>query len=84
MRPVTALRRAYRWFWFLTVVAILLVGALSHELQAGPSPTTGLAVAVTGSLLALVVVQACRLMLAIGRAAPARTPRVRSPRRRSR
>ena len=75
MDPVRALRLAHRWFWTLTAVAVLLVGALSNELAARPGPATGLAVAGTGILLALVVTQACRLMLAIGRAAPARRRR---------
>lgn len=70
MEPVRALRVATRWFWVLTLLAVLLVGALSSEVAAHPSPMTGLAVAGTGILLALVVTQACRLMLAIGRATP--------------
>ncbi len=70
-RPAGALRRAYRWFWTLTLVAVLLVGGLSAELAARPAPLTGLAVAGTGIALMLVLTQACRLMLAIGRAAPA-------------
>lgn len=70
--PVTALRHVYRWFWTLTVVAILLVGALTQELGARPRPLTGFAVAFTGTAVALVITQACRLMLAIGRAAPIR------------
>ena len=68
MDTATALRRARRWFWTLTVVAILLVGALSEEITAKPAPAIGVAVAVTGILLALVVTQASRLMLAISRA----------------
>ena len=78
MDTATALRRAHRWFWTLTVVAILLVGALSQEITARPAPGVGVAVAVTGSLLALVVIQASRLMLAIGRAT---TPKRRLRRR---
>lgn len=73
--PVTALRQAHRWFWSLVVVAILLVGALSQLALARPSPAVGLGVALTGTALALVVTQACRLMLAINRAAPARRRR---------
>ena len=78
MDTATALRRARRWFWTLTVIAILLVGALSQEITAKPSPAVGVAVAVTGILLALVVTQASRLMLAINRAT---TPRRRVSRR---
>lgn len=77
MDAVTALRRAHRWFWTLTVLAILLVGALSQELSAHPSPLIGLAVAATGTALALLVTQACRVMLAINRAAPPRRRRAR-------
>lgn len=68
MDTATALRRARRWFWTLTIIAILLVGALSQEITAKPSPAVGVAVAVTGTLLALVITQASRLMLTIGRA----------------
>lgn len=68
MNTATALRRARRWFWVLTATAILLVGALSQELTAPPRPSLGITVAVTGILLTLVVTQASRLMLAIGRA----------------
>ena len=76
MDPVTALRRAQLWFWILTVAAVLLVGALSEELSARPGPVIGAAVAVTGVLCALIVAQAARVMLAIGRAAPpARRPK---------
>lgn len=78
-----ALRTARRWFWALTVVAILLVGALSRELAAAPRPLIGMAVAGTGILLALVVAQASRLMIAIGRATLPRSARgTRRPRRR--
>lgn len=75
MDTATALRRARRWFWALTVIAILLVGALSQELTATPRPSLGIAVAVTGVLLALVVTQASRVMLAIGRATAPRRGR---------
>ena len=79
----SALRTARRWFWALTVVAILLVGALSRELAAQPKPLVGMAVAVTGILLALVVTQASRLMIAIGRATlPRSSGGTRRPRRR--
>ena len=78
MDPASAFRRAQRWFWTLTVVAVALVGALSEELTARPGPLIGATVAVTGLLLALVVAQVARLMAAIGRAEPpGRGPRVR-------
>ncbi|MDP4014514.1 MAG: hypothetical protein U0990_07965 [Candidatus Nanopelagicales bacterium] len=70
MDPTVALRRAQRWFWLLTVVAILLVGLLSRVVTAEPGPLAGIALALTGIALALVITQVCRLMLAIGRAAP--------------
>jgi hypothetical protein len=75
MNPIEALRRAYRWFWGLTVTAIGLTGALSAELSSPPRPLIGLAVAATGALLVLVLTQACRIMLAIARATPARQRR---------
>ncbi|MDZ7578969.1 MAG: hypothetical protein U0904_12450 [Candidatus Nanopelagicales bacterium] len=71
MDPTVALRRAQRWFWLLTVVAILLVGLLSRVITAEPGPLAGIALALIGTALALVVTQVCRLMLAIGRVAPA-------------
>lgn len=79
MTQRAALRRAYRSFWALTAVAVLLVGALSRELAAPPSPLVGTAVAVTGLLLALVVLQCCRIMLAIDRATVSRPRRRRGP-----
>lgn len=72
MHPASASRRAERWFWTLTAAAVGLTGALSAELTARPGPAIGAAVAVTGILLALVVTQAGRLMLAIGRRTSAR------------
>jgi hypothetical protein len=68
-----ALRKAHRWLWSLVVVAIVLTGVLSRVLTAQPSPVAGLAVAVVAPLLALVITQICRLMLAIGRATPSRS-----------
>jgi uncharacterized protein HemY len=65
--PLLALGRAHRWFWGLVLIAIVLVGALSRVLAAKASPVTGLALAVVATLLALMVAQLCRLMLAIGR-----------------
>jgi hypothetical protein len=67
-----ALRKAHRWLWSLVVVAIVLTGVLSRVLTAQPSPVAGLAVAVVAPLLALVITQICRLMLAIDRATPTR------------
>lgn len=71
-----ALRNAYRWFWALTLASIGLVGALSTEVAAHPSPLIGLAVATTSTALVLLVTQAARVMRAIDRAAP---PRRRVP-----
>ncbi len=70
-----ARRNATRWFWSLTVLAVALVGALSRELAAPPSPRTGLAVAVTGALAALAALQATRLMVALTRCPVRAKPR---------
>ena len=64
-------RRARRWFWALTGVAILLAGALSKVLEAEPSPATGAAVAGLGVALAVVAFLDVRLLLALaGRLRP--------------
>jgi hypothetical protein len=75
MNRPTALRRAYISFGALAAVAILLVGALSKELAATPSPLVGTAVALTGLTLALVLLQCCRIMVAIDRATVSRPRR---------
>lgn len=72
MDSVAALRKAKRWFWALTVTTILLLGVITQELAAEPGPVTGIAVAITATLMALTATQASRLMLAIGKAAPAK------------
>jgi hypothetical protein len=51
----------------LVVMSVLLTGALSGALTRDPSPTTGMVVALVGTLLALTVTQASRIMMALGR-----------------
>lgn len=58
-------RRARRAFWTLVVLAIIFTGALSRLLQAPPSPRTGLAVAVLGTLTVAAVGLAARVLLAL-------------------
>ncbi len=67
MASVRNPRRAMRSFWVLVVMAILLTGALSNALTRDPSPITGMVVALVGTLLALTVTQASRIMMAFGR-----------------
>jgi membrane-associated phospholipid phosphatase len=73
VNALPGLRKAHRWLWSLVVVAIVLTGALSRVMAAQASPVTGLVLAVVASLLALVITQICRLMLAIGRATSSRS-----------
>ena len=60
-----AYRRARRTFWTLVVLAVVLTGALGRLLQAPPSPWTGLAVAVLGTLTVAAVGLAARVLLAL-------------------
>jgi hypothetical protein len=60
-----AARRARRWFWALTLLAVLLAGALSRALQAHASPTTGAVVALLGLGLTPVIALDVRLLLAL-------------------
>lgn len=87
MNTANALGLAHRWFWALTIAAIALTGAISAELNSPPRPSIGVAVAFTGALLALAIIQACRIMLAISRVAPTRNERTafrKAPDRRAR
>lgn len=75
-------RRARRAFWLLLAAAVLLTGALSWALRAPPSPGTGLAVAVLGAVLAIVVALAVRVLLALTGADARRGEAARQDRRR--
>lgn len=57
--------RARRWFWAMTVVAILATGALSHALTAEPGAMTGVQVVGSGLVLAVSGALATRLLLAL-------------------
>jgi hypothetical protein len=59
--------RTRRWFWSLTVVAILAAGALSRALLADPGALTGLQVAGSGLVLATSGALATRVLLALSR-----------------
>ena len=73
-----AVRRARRWFWGLTAVAVLLTGGLSSALKSSPSPAAGATVAVLGLALAGVTLLAVRVLLAVtGRLTPDGRPRRR-------
>jgi hypothetical protein len=55
-------RRAERWFWGLTTVAVCAAGALYDGLRAAPGPGTGLRVLISGLMLAASAVQAARIL----------------------
>lgn len=62
------LRRA-RWsFWGLVGIAMLAAGSLSAALGTGPSPLTGLRVALSGIVLIGALALAARVMVALERA----------------
>ena len=67
-------RRARRWFWTLTAVAVLATGVLYQSLRAAASPVTGTVVAVSSLVLAASVVQAARILIVL--AGPPRLPRL--------
>jgi len=72
-------RRARRWFWTLTTLAVLAMGALYKGLHAAPSPATGILVAVGSLVLAASAVQAARILAVL--AGPPRLPKLRAARR---
>ncbi|MFE1310506.1 hypothetical protein [Streptomyces sp. NPDC058755] len=77
-------RRAQRWFWALTIVAVLATGALYEGLRSAPGPGTGVLVLISGLVLAASVVQAARILTVL--AGPPRLPRrlrLRPPGRRT-
>ena len=77
-------RRAQRWFWTLTLVAVLAMGALYQGLRSAPGPGTGVPVLISGLVLAASVVQAARILPVL--AGPPRVPRhlrLRPPGRRT-
>ena len=61
------LRRAWRTFWVLTVVAILAAGSLSAALHAPNGAGTGLRVAGSGLLLVVATALAARILIVIER-----------------
>ncbi|MDH6522309.1 hypothetical protein [Streptomyces sp. SAI-090] len=71
-------RRARRWFWTLTTVAVLAMGGLYRALGQTPSPGTGALVAVSSLILLASLVQAARILTAL--AGPPRLPRLSRPR----
>jgi len=66
-------RRAQRWFWALTVVAVFAMGALYQGLRSAPGPGAGALVLVGGLVLAASSVQAARILTVL--AGPPRLPR---------
>ena len=60
-------RRARRWFWLLTLVAVVAMGVVSTALEAAPGPGTGLTVAVSGVVLVGSTIQAARVWCALSR-----------------
>lgn len=82
--------KAQRWFWGLVTAAVLDMAWLYRSWRSPAAPMTGLAVAVSGTLLVLLVLQAARVAAALtrrvrvtettGRAAPTRSHRRRAGR----
>ncbi|MEU1273226.1 hypothetical protein [Streptomyces sp. NPDC005799] len=66
-------RRAQRWFWALTLMAVLAMGTLYQELRSTPGPSTGVLVLISGLILAASVVLAARILTVL--AGPPRLPR---------
>ncbi|MFF4550739.1 hypothetical protein [Streptomyces sp. NPDC001435] len=66
-------RRAQRWFWALTIVATLAMGALYQGLRSAPGLGTGVLVLISGLVLAASSVQAARILTVL--AGPPRLPR---------
>jgi hypothetical protein len=66
--------RARKSFWALVLTAALATGALSTALKAHPSPTAGATVAVAGTVLAISLTLATRVLLALDRARRATRP----------
>ena len=55
------MRRARRAFWLLAVLAVIAVGTLSRSLTASPGAGTGVAVALSATVLAISLVLAARI-----------------------
>lgn len=58
-------RRARRWFWICTGLAVVAVGALSQALRAPDGPLAALATAVSGMVAVTFLVQAARIQRAL-------------------
>lgn len=54
--------RAQRWFWGLTVTAVLALGALVQALGAPASPVTGSVTFLSGTVLLASSIQAARIL----------------------
>lgn len=63
------MKRVRRTFWALVAVAVLATGALSRTLGGGNGPAAGLAVALSGLVLAAAAGLALRILLVTGAAA---------------
>ena len=61
-------RRAQVWLWVLIVIAVVAAGVLSSSIAAPASPTSGLLVAVSGTLLVASIALAARVLIALERA----------------
>lgn len=62
------MRRARRAFWLLVVLAALAMGGLSAAVRSAPGPSTALAVAAAGAVLAGALALATRVLVALDRA----------------
>ena len=77
-------RTPRRWFWGLTLMAILATGVLGRAVAADPSPLTGIMVLASGLILVVAATLAGRILLVLSplRHAPVtlRRPAVRTDR----
>lgn len=63
-----AVRRARRSFWSLVVIAALATGSLSIALNNQAGPSTGVQVALSGTVVLVSLALAARVMIALERA----------------
>ena len=61
------MRRIRFTFWALVGAAVLATGALSRSLAMHPGPAAGIAVAVSGVILAVSALLAVRILIVLGR-----------------
>jgi 2-keto-3-deoxy-galactonokinase len=61
----TDVRRARRWFWSLTALAVLAAGTLGRALAAPAGPATAFVFLMSGTALVASIALAARILLAL-------------------